>query len=61
VQRLKRTVVDGDSTFLASLDPAFAARDLVDDRFVRKSIDAVGGLTAFGQSGGFRREEIVVV
>ncbi|HKT67605.1 ABC transporter substrate-binding protein [Burkholderia pyrrocinia] len=61
VQRLKRTVVDGDSTFLASLDPAFAARDLVDDRFVRKSIEAVGGLSAFGQSGAFRREEIIVV
>ncbi|MCA3783312.1 MAG: ABC transporter substrate-binding protein [Burkholderia sp.] len=61
VQRLKRTVVDGDSAFLASLDPAFAARDLVDDRFVRKSIDAVGGLAAFGQPAAFRREEIIVV
>ncbi|MCG0577977.1 hypothetical protein K6Y76_16625 [Burkholderia cenocepacia] len=38
VQRLKRTVIDGDSAFpfLTSFDPAFAARDLVDNRFVCK-------------------------
>jgi NitT/TauT family transport system substrate-binding protein len=57
VTRLKRTLIDGDNNFLASLDPAFAARDLVDDRFVRRSIEAVGGLQAFGFPAGYDRKE----
>ena len=31
---LKPTQVEGERGFLAALDPAFVARDLVDDRFV---------------------------
>lgn len=60
VRRLKTTLIEGNSGFLASLDPQRAARELVDDRFVRTSIAAVGGLKAFGIADGFtRREEIV--
>jgi NitT/TauT family transport system substrate-binding protein len=61
VRRLKTTLVEGNAQFLASLDPAQAARDLVDDRFVRKSIAAVGGQAAFGQPEGFARQELIVV
>ena len=61
VRRLKATKVEGNAQFLASLDPAHAARDLVDDRFVRKSIAAVGGFRAFGQPERFEREELIDV
>jgi len=37
------------------------ARDLVDDRFVRNSIAAVGGMKAFGLPDGFTRSESFVV
>ena len=61
MRRLKATQVDGSSQFLASLDPAQVAGDLVDDRFVKKSIEAVGGMAAFGQSAGYTRKETIIV
>ena len=60
VKMLKATQVEGDNKFLASLDPAFVARDLVDDRFVKKAIAAVGGLKAFGLPEKFTRNETIV-
>lgn len=60
VKFLKATQVEGDNKFLASLDPAFVARDLVDDRFVRKSIAALGGLKAFGLPEQYTRSETIV-
>jgi len=60
VKLLKNTQVEGDNKFLASLDPAFVARDLVDDRFVKKSIAALGGLKAFGLPEKFTRSETLV-
>jgi NitT/TauT family transport system substrate-binding protein len=61
VRRLKSTQTEGASQFIGGLDPAFVARDLVDDRFVKKSIDAVGGLGTFGLAGDFSRVETIVV
>jgi NitT/TauT family transport system substrate-binding protein len=61
VKRLKATQVEGNGQFLGKLDPAFVARDLVDDRFVRKSIAAAGGMSAFGLPDGFDRTETIVV
>lgn len=60
VKLLKNTQVEGDNKFLASLDPAFVAKDLVDDRFVKKSIAALGGLKAFGLPEKFTRSETIV-
>ncbi|MBX8529439.1 ABC transporter substrate-binding protein [Pseudomonas cichorii] len=57
VRRLKDTLIEGDKGFLANLDPEFAARDLVDDRFVRNSIQASGGLKTFGLADNFERTE----
>lgn len=57
VRLLKETKVEGDNTFLAKLDPAEAARQLVDDRFVRKALADVGGLAAFDQANSFTRTE----
>ena len=59
VESLRVTCVEGNADFLAKLDPAFAARDLVDDRFVRKAIEQVGGLQAFGVEGGWTRKEVL--
>lgn len=60
VKLLKATQLEGDNKFLASLDPAFVAKDLVDDRFVRKSIAALGGLKAFGLPEKYSRSETIV-
>lgn len=61
VKRLKNTLIEGNSSFLAGLDPAATARDLVDDRFVRTAIEAVGGLKAFGAPSSFERVEEIAV
>ena len=57
VRRLKDTVIEGDRRFLANLDPQTVARELVDDRFVRQAIAAVGGMQTFGLAEGFARQE----
>ena len=43
------------------LDPRFVARDLVDDRFVRKAIASVGGPAAFGLPADLLRKEVLAV
>ena len=60
VRRLKDTLIEGDRTFLGNLDPATAARELVDDRFVKAAVTAVGGMTAFGLPDSFTRTEVIV-
>lgn len=57
VKRLKDTLIEGGKGFLAGLDPAHTAQDLVDERFVRNAIAAVGGLKAFGLADSFERSE----
>jgi NitT/TauT family transport system substrate-binding protein len=59
VTRLKSTTVEADRGFLNQLDPVFAAKDLVDDRFVRKAIEAVGGLQKFGVDSAYTRTETI--
>lgn len=58
VEAMHDTVVDGDIRFLDRLDPATVHGDLVDDRFVRRSIDLAGGPGVFGLSSLVRREEV---
>ena len=48
VRRLRDTLIEADRGFLATLDPARAAAELVDDRYVRRAIEAAGGLGSFG-------------
>jgi len=59
VRELRQTRLEGDSRFLESLDPAFVARDLVDDRFVRQALAAVGGPQAFGLPADLLRREVL--
>jgi NitT/TauT family transport system substrate-binding protein len=57
VTAMHDTEIDGDRSFLARLNPTTVHADLVDDTFVRKSIDAHGGAAAFGLNGDFTRTE----
>ncbi len=57
VQLLQRTQVEGDRSFLNSLQPDFVARDLVDDRFVRRALATAGGAGVFGLPGNLSRQE----
>jgi len=59
VKMLKQTTVLGRNDFLQALDPAFVARDLVDDRFVKKAIANVGGLKTFGLPTSLTRRETI--
>lgn len=59
VRAVKQTKVEGNTGFLDALDPAFAARDLVDDRFVRKALASVGGPQAFGLPPDLLRREVL--
>ncbi len=59
IRKLKTTVVSGRNDFLQALDPAFVARDLVDDRFVKKAILDMDGLAKFGLPASFSRQETI--
>jgi NitT/TauT family transport system substrate-binding protein len=59
VAAMRDTVIDGDRGFLERLDPVTVHGDLVDDTFVRNSIQAHGGAAVFGLSGDFTRTEQV--
>jgi len=59
IRKLKTTLVQGRNEFLAKLDPAFVAGDLVDDRFVRKAIAEAGGMKQFGLPESFARQETI--
>ncbi len=59
VRRLKQTRVSGRNAFLETLDPAFAAQDLVNDRFAREAIQSLGGPEVFGLPADFRRQETI--
>ncbi len=58
VRRLRDTLVEGNRAFLDTLDPAMAARELVDDSFVKKAVTASGGMAAFGLPESFARTEV---
>lgn len=58
IVKLKETLVLGRNEFLGELEPSFVAKDLVDDRFVRKSIEQIGGPSKFGLTS-FEREETI--
>jgi len=61
IRRMRTTVIEGDASFIKTLDPAVAARELVDDRFVKRALAAVGGLKSFGLPESFTREETIAI
>jgi len=58
IKRMRNTQVEGNPAFLKQLNPTLAARQLVDDRFVKKAIQELGGMKAFGLNESFTRQEI---
>jgi NitT/TauT family transport system substrate-binding protein len=64
VDQMRCTVMEGDSAFLENLDSALAARDLVDDRYVKNAIHEVGGISRFHPldfERPWEREEVVAL
>lgn len=61
VRFLQGTYVEGERAFLERLDPAGAHSLLVNDGFVRRAIDRVGGLGAFGLPNEWTRAEVISV
>lgn len=61
VRRVQNTQVLGDRAFLDKLDPAFAARDLVDDSFVKTALREIGGASVFNLPASFTRTERIVL
>lgn len=65
VKAMNETVVSGDATFLGGLDPDFVAKDLVDDRFIRKALakypDWRKDPTVPTGSDPFTREEVIAL
>ncbi|MDR2325565.1 MAG: ABC transporter substrate-binding protein [Acidovorax sp.] len=61
VKALQTTQLEGNVDFLHQLDPGFVAKDLVDERFVKKALQQVGGLKAFGHAESFTRKEVIAV
>lgn len=61
VRRLKETVVDGSNEFLTSLEPQQAARELVDDRFVRQALQSKNAYSAFGLDPRLTRAEQIAL
>ncbi|MCX7622257.1 MAG: ABC transporter substrate-binding protein, partial [Thermomicrobium sp.] len=57
IEHLRRTRVEGEATFLETLDPARAHAELVDDRFVLQAVAAEGGPAAFGLPDSLTRSE----
>ena len=60
VRQMRQTVVDGETRFLDGLDPATVHRELVDDRFVRASIERHGGPAALGLPTSLTRHERLI-
>lgn len=59
VRSMRGVVVDGDASFVDGIDPDLAHGQLVDDRFVRTSLDRFGGPAAFGLPHDLHRIEEV--
>lgn len=62
VMAMAQTVVEGDNTFVDSLDPDFVVNDLVDYRFVRAALNKYPELLAASKAAGgdsFNRQEVM--
>lgn len=64
IQEMRQTVMEGDASFLTTLNPDRAALDLVDDRFVRKAMASIGGpeMFHFGDlDDPWKRQEMIAI
>ena len=61
VRQMKQTVVEGDATFLADLDPAQVHREMITDQFARAAIDRLGGPAQFDLAPDLTRTERIAI
>jgi NitT/TauT family transport system substrate-binding protein len=64
IDRMRQTLVEGDTLFIKKLDTHKAADNLVDDTFVMKTLDEMGGISRFcncNLTKPYTREEIVEI
>jgi len=62
IKEMGHTLMEGNTAFLKRLDPDSAVKDLVDDSFVKKAIDSLGGPEKFGHvdmENPWEREETI--
>ncbi len=62
LREMRETAMEGDAAFLKKLSPDEVIGDLVDDRFVKKAIDSVGGPGRFDLmdfQDPWQREEVI--
>lgn len=64
IDRMKQTLVEGDTGFLERLDTPKAVNDIVDDTFVIKALEETGGMKRFCHCNitqPYTREEVVEI
>ncbi len=61
IELLKITQVAGQNRFLQNLDPASAAKELVDERFVKTALEQQNGFEIFNLPKGLTRTEQIEV
>ncbi|MCP3874069.1 MAG: ABC transporter substrate-binding protein [Desulfobacteraceae bacterium] len=64
IDQMKQTLMGGDAHFLKSLDTPIAADDLVENKFVTKAMDEMGGINRFCNGNltkPYTREEVVEI
>ena len=64
IDQMRQTIVEGNTRFLKGLDTPRAADDLVENQFVIKALDKMGGINRFcnGDPGKpYTREEVVEI
>ena len=64
IDQMKQTLVEGDTLFLKGLDTPKATDDLVENRFVMKTLDDMGGISRFCDcdlSKPYTREEVIEI
>ncbi len=64
VQEMQHTLMEGEASFLKELSPHIAAKELVDDTYVKRSIKLLGGPKKFNSidiEHPWEREEIIML
>jgi len=64
IDQMRQTLVEGDTRFLEKLDTLKAADDLVENTFVIKALDKIGGMNRFcncNMSQPYTRQEVIEI
>lgn len=59
---MRRTLVEGDSSFLQKFEPSFVSKDIIEPSYVKSAIDNLGGVSLFPDlnlDSPWSREEVI--